>query len=380
MAGLALLALRGLARSESGDYAAPEASFAAEAIRLGIAGILFGVLPVIAANRSVTYPGYSHYGLPASMAAAILAAGLLSLLGTRRARLAATAVLVGMACMTHFSLAQNELAEQRSIARFWQQMAWRVPGLADGTTLAVRYADLEYGDDRAVVWGPANLIYDPGRDAARTPDGSILYGISAAFLDTPTLNEIAAQRSKYEVLRRGHVLEIQYSKLLVVSQPAARACVHVIDPRWPELSTADTPTIRWLASYSHFGQVIQAEASPAPPELLFGAEPLHDWCYYYEKAELARESGDWPAIVGLYASAAGLGLGPSDLIELMPFLQAFAALNNPDAFKVVARQINVEPYYRLQACRNLGAMPGAGYTLPGDMLALVDEIFCGGGP
>lgn len=32
---------------------------------------------------------------------------------------------------------------------------------------------------------------------------------------------------------------------------------------------------------------------------IFGPEPAHDWCYYYQKGDLARQTQDWEQVVDL---------------------------------------------------------------------------------
>ena len=48
-------------------------------------------------------------------------------------------------------------------------------------------------------------------------------------------------------------------------------------------------------------ELILTDANPpaAPPASLFDPEPEHDWCYYFEKAELARQRGDWQEVTRL---------------------------------------------------------------------------------
>jgi hypothetical protein len=64
--------------------------------------------------------------------------------------------------------------------------------------------------------------------------------------------------------------------------------------------------------------------TPAMPKDLFGKEPLHTWCYFYEKAELARQAGDWLQVAKLGDKAIGQGYAPSDPYEWLPFIEAYA--------------------------------------------------------
>ena len=61
---------------------------------------------------------------------------------------------------------------------------------------------------------------------------------------------------------------------------------------------------------------------------IFGREPNHTWCYYYEKAELAAQYDDWPTIAGLWREATQRGLRAANGIELLPFISASARLDD----------------------------------------------------
>ncbi len=79
---------------------------------------------------------------------------------------------------------------------------------------------------------------------------------------------------------------------------------------------------------------------PALDETLFGAEPAHGWCYFYTKAELARQQSDWEGVVKLYNQAQKNGFNASMPVENFPFIEAFALTNDMDmAIKLTERTI-----------------------------------------
>ena len=41
---------------------------------------------------------------------------------------------------------------------------------------------------------------------------------------------------------------------------------------------------------------------------MFGSEPPHLWCYYFEKADLARQLQDWQSVLQLEKQARARGL------------------------------------------------------------------------
>jgi hypothetical protein len=71
-----------------------------------------------------------------------------------------------------------------------------------------------------------------------------------------------------------------------------------------------------------------------------------------------------------------LGLHPNDQIEWMPFLQAYAFLDDTKEVKDLSKRINTENYYKHQACQILTDRNETGSTLSSEMDAQVRELFC----
>ncbi len=345
-----------------------------QAIWLGAAGLMVGILPVVVANREITFPNFSHYALPASLGFALLAAGLASLLADPGVRGVALGTAVLVCALTHQGLGANAAGEEKIISAFWAQMAWRAPSLAPGTTLLAYYPNLDYGDDTDIVWGPADYIYYAGPQTSlplRAP-------LSALTVDNQSINDILLGHDSQESPYRAHTMTLNYDHVLILSQPAADACVHVIDGRWPVLSVGDDPALQLLAPSSRIEGVNPAVDPAIPPAFLFGPEPQHGWCYYFERASLASQQGSWSEVEALGVEAGKLGLHPNDQVEWMPFLQAAAFLGDTQQVKAISTRINTEKLYRQEACQNLAAMAKYGYPLSADMQAYVDGLFCGG--
>ena len=80
---------------------------------------------------------------------------------------------------------------------------------------------------------------------------------------------------------------------------------------------------------------ILATSETMPPAQIFGSEPARTWCYYYEKAELAAQYGDWPTAVVLWRDAASRRLRAANSIELLPFIAASARLDDWEQAKTL---------------------------------------------
>ena len=83
---------------ESNFDASLSQSWQVEAIWVGLASVFAGALPVVMANRYVTFGGFSHYALPASLASVMAVVGVLFLVRSRNVRLGMASVLVLFGC------------------------------------------------------------------------------------------------------------------------------------------------------------------------------------------------------------------------------------------------------------------------------------------
>lgn len=350
-------------------------SWQMELIWVGLLGTLAGVLPVVLANRVVTFERISQYTLPASMAGVIFLAGLVYSVFPKRTRDILLASILGLAVLSHHGVAAQAVTEEKTISDFWWQVVWRAPGIKPGTTLVAIYPGIVYGDGNDVVWGPANFIYAP-QPQGRSPVHVLIAG---SRLESDSILDIINGTHDFEqtdLIIKNTTITYNYKNLLILSQPSESACVHAIDPRWRELSLLDQPFLHAALQNSKIENIDPDGHAPAPLTYAFGKELPHEWCYYYQKADLARQQGDWPQMAQLGDEAQKLGLHPNDQMEWMPFLQAYALLDDLKQVRAIAKRINTESFYQDQACQNLDALAMHGYPLSAEMQNKVDELFC----
>jgi hypothetical protein len=357
-----------------------------DAIWIGSIGVIAGLFPVIVANRLVLFGAYSHYALPASLAAAVLVGGVIYSITSRYVRAGLVAVLVLLAVLNHASVSAGVLNEEQIIANFWHQVAWRAPVIKEGTTLNVSYPNVNYGEDYDAVQGPANFIYYPGPDKT-LPVIYPLYGISQYFW---TAKEILSG-AKYDTGYRTHIGVVDPGNLLVISQPNTYACVHVINPKYAWYSYNDPDSILVTGSYSKIDNIQTGNESPYLDPVIFGPEPAHEWCYFFEKAELAVQNEDWNTVLSLADEAETRNLHPNERLEWMPFLQAFAVSGDDEKFFDTMQKITsvtatrtiasydapkINEYNRHQACNVLGSMQQAGQEFSSHIQDLINDTAC----
>jgi len=168
----------------------------------------------------------------------------------------------------------------------------------------------------------------------------------------------------------------KYKNILLLTQPTANSCVHAIDNRWPENSVNDSTFVLASSINSRIENIRPGGVTPIPPKSVFRTEPSHEWCYYYQKADLARQNGNWQEIAKIEQEATKLQLSPRDAIEWMPFLQAYSVLGDVDKVGKIAKTIKKEDFYTQQSCQNMRSFQQQGHTLQPEMLTLIDTLFC----
>jgi hypothetical protein len=339
-------------------------------IWIGLLSILCALLPVHLGNRHILFASFSRFTLTASLGAALVFAGLWSWLPSLRLKFWLPAALVGIAVTVHTANTLGFVENWQLVKDFWWQVSWRAPQISPGTNLVASYAGYGIAEDY-FIWGPASLIYYPKlefQSPTRLP-------ITAATLDKSNLQLVLAGR-KQERERRSILSEADFANSLVLSMPTESSCVHILDGRSPELSSQDRAEILLVAPFSRLERIEVLGDSPAPPQAVFGTEPAHGWCYYYQKASLARQRGDWQEVARLGDEAQGQGFRPVDWVEWMPFVEAYAYTGQPEKVSQLAPILMDDPYLRFQTCRLVerDGRDEAGIFLQGHQLLL--ETFC----
>jgi hypothetical protein len=289
---------------------------------------------------------YKAYALHPSAGAIIILLGvfLMIKLPFRKVGLIA---LLGFSVMTQSLNGQAWGGYWESQKNFWWQLSWRAPDIQD-ETLVMSYLpnSFPFHEDYE-IWGPLNLIY------RQLPLSSP--AIQAQILNQETV-ALVIDGSLQERNVRDIYLPRFYSNLLLLGQPNESSCLHVIDGTLPIYSVNERPLVEQVAAFSNINYIDPYAASPTPPEEIFGQEPEHGWCYYYQKASLARQTGDWDSIAELYKTSVAAGLTPNDASEYFVFIEGLVNTNNIQEAETIANdQIKINAALKYSLCKTLAA-------------------------
>jgi len=308
---------------------------------LGGYALLVGGWPFWATHLPIelVYP-WDRFTLPMMLGASLLVVGLLELLGNRRLlKLILLSALIGLAVGFQFQHSNTYRRDWNTQAQFFWQMAWRAPAIQPGTLLISSELPFEYFSDNSLA-APLNWLYAP-EHASRSMD-YMFFSIEARLgLSLPALQTGLPIEQDY---RSASFTGNTSQALVLYYQPPG--CVKFLDPVADSALPQKPKYISDAMPLSNLNTIQAETANPArPPEHIFGPEPAHGWCYYFEKAELARQFGEWQEIGSLAEQAFALDetLSPVKALELLPYIEAFAHLDQWE----LAQEHSLEAY-RLQ--------------------------------
>jgi hypothetical protein len=219
---------------------------------------------------------------------AILAAFIYAL--TKKTRAFANilfCLLISTAVGCHF---ENEMSYKRDWEdmkdMFWQ-MSWRMPELKSGTTILGSDIGLDYYSDNSLT-APLNLMYAPD-SKSHALDYVFYYSEVRVGTRLYSLDKDQKIHQPYRSFSftgsTNQVVAVKYN---------SPACLQVMDRVYansislPNLSDMQVKELR-LTDLS----LIEPDPANQPLAAIFDSEPAVDWCYYFEKADLARQLGDY---------------------------------------------------------------------------------------
>jgi hypothetical protein len=314
-------------RPKPGEAAQPRPAerWAWQAIGLGVYAFLAGGWTIWVTNLHIEllFP-WDRFTLITMLGTALLIAGLIGLAEARLKRLGwlALAVLALLAAVSaglqfqHRLVYRQEWLAQRN---FLWQLAWRIPDLEPGTVLLTSELPFVYYSDNSLT-APINWMYAPENRSETIP--YLLYDVEARLgLDLPAIEPGQPVEMRY----RAVTFEGSTSQAVVVFYDPPR-CVKVIDPQVDRFLPVKPLYIREMVPLSQPALIRTGSPDSALPEHILGAEPPRGWCYYFEKAELYGQSGDWQQAKQMADKALKLTKHFTDknVSELFPFIEAYA--------------------------------------------------------
>ncbi len=299
----------------------PERSASRSAILVGLWAALVGGVPfyLVKLFPKLDYNG-DRFSLPFMLGACLVLAGLIGLLPGRSLwKWLVLSLIVSLSAGYQVTVANTYRRDWAFQQAFFWQMTWRMPGLEPGTTLLVNDLPLTYFSDNTLT-APLNWIYAPDNHTQHMD--YMLY-----FVSVRLGRGLAA-------LQPGLPIEQDYlaasfsgtTSQAVAIQYDPPGCLRVLEPDIDPGNRLLPEMMRDAAGISQTAPIQSAGA--VLPLSLYGDGPTHGWCYYFEKADLARQQGDWQKVVKLGEQAFSTGDYPNDPLERFVFIEGYAHSGN----------------------------------------------------
>lgn len=319
---------------------------------LGALLMLFGPAPAWSTGRMVTEGAFSdRLALPAMLGASLLLAGLAGwLLRTRLQQIVLISLLVGLAAGSNLRQANEFRWTRISQNRLFWQLYWRAPYILPGTALLADGEILPKMGLRSTSYA-INLIYPPNRGTPRL--NYWFFSLGREF--SHQMPELLAGLP-FNVHARQFTFEgSSQDSLVLYYQPEEADCLRVLTPQ--DAADPDLPAVSKQAlPLVNLGRIDPVPRGHRPSEDIYGAEPPRGWCYLFQKADLARQLGDWPAVAALgdQARAQGYSLENSQSNtpqEWVPFIEGYARAGRwQEAAQISADAAALDPQMAPHLC------------------------------
>jgi len=300
------------------------------ALLTGIATFFFGLLPIYVAGyfpSNNSEPSSGRFILGSLPGIALLIVLMIVFFIPEKKRQALFFALLTGLMLAWQLQAGNEFRRQWAAqADFYRELLWRAPSLSRDTAVLVG------PDALPVLRGSAftlNMVYEQ----APTSQGQLAYwifdaGNSAIRENSPaSANGVELQDGRYSTVFSGN----SQDAIAVDFHQNGSQCLWIINPD----QGLYTP------QGNAFGRVSDDPVKKYQIiEELYGNVKSPAWCYFFEKADLARQMGKWESIPALWDQAEKLDIKPANGPEYLPFIEAYARLNDWEKAFALTRRSN----------------------------------------
>jgi len=264
---------------------------------------------------SLEWPA-SRFTLPFLFGVSLIFGGVIALIPWERARIVLLVALVSLAAGKQYLNSRDYLQDWVTQKELFWQMTWRAPGIQPNTIVLLNEGTLKYYADNS-LGGALNWIYAPDNHTRR-----IDYVL---FYPRTRLRNVLPQLEKgipveYDYLA-GQFYGNTSQTLAMYYQPPG--CLRILDDDIERVNRMipETSLLRFSARISSPSLILNEPRAQMPE--VYGPEPEHDFCYYFEKADLARQFKDWGAVVKFAGMALSLE-HPYEPAEQMVFIEGYA--------------------------------------------------------
>ena len=350
---------------ETGEEDVPNGSSLLSVFIVGLFSFVLGTLPIWAIGRSLSMGNWSdRFSLAPMIGATMVVTALVIWLVRLDRQKIVLALLLVFSIATQAWSANTYRQDWDTQLDYYWQLYWRAPALQTNTAIF----SFEQPSPFVTPWSDAgfaiNVLYH-----YESTDGSLPY-----WFVNPESDTYFQADNRFKNPVRNLVFDGNTSDAIAVLHQTSNSCLRILDEVYlydPLLHEGHDK----LIPISNLSRIIPDPAPVLPNSDIFGPEPEHTWCYFFQKADLARQIQDWDQILGLYADAQQMGFSPKYGAEYIPFIEAYAQTGNwATAYDLTIAAQKLTSQHKRIMCANwirLGKLPAADMKIVNQ----VDEVF-----
>lgn len=341
-------------------------------IILGSAMIILGAIPGWLIGRQVSdLSGIwnDRFGMASMAGAGLLVVALTEkVFNSRRWQLIFLAILVGLASGWQIRNLNDYRWSWTMQKRFYNQLLWRVPNLQPDT-LILSERELFSKVGVYPTSFAINTIYPQSRKTNQ---------VDYWFL---TITKYFG--NDMESFRKGMPVDAGHwqayfsgnsTDAIVIDYPTDSShCLWVLSPE-DEDNPFISDTTRVSLTVSNTSRIVNFSPSEPSSWDTIGPELPKNWCYYYEKAELARQFKDWEGVITVWEQAADFQDEVNNGVELRPFIDGFIHVDEFQKAAELTQRAKIESYGMKQYLCTIWEDGLAGKELESSHVILINEI------
>jgi hypothetical protein len=286
----------------------------------GFFAFLFSAVPIWLTSRQLSGTGRwdDRFSLGAMLGSGVMTLALIIWLVRTRWHNAVMGFLLAVSITTQVLIVNKYRQEWGVQSAYYWQLAWRVPALRPQTAIfSLEQPSISVpGYDASFA---LNVLFN-----GSVSEGAVPYWF---FTNDRFLNFAFVPGKQISYKDRNLRFAGNTSDAIAIIHQGGDRCLQVLDaPYAAEPFYAQGQ--QQLVAVSNVTRILADGAASAPDPGIFGPEPAHNWCYYFEKADLARQKQDWQSVLMLDRQARAAGFKPGFGPEYLPFIQAHAETGN----------------------------------------------------
>jgi len=309
------------------------------ALILGSFLVLLGPIPGWLTNQFISTKNplwSSRFGLASMIGASILIVAILEfLISNRKYRTIIYCSLIGLSVSWHFLNANDFRWAWQTQANFYDQLKIRAPNIKPNTAI-LSDSELfprmgEYPTAFAL-----NSLYSKQTDS-RDLD-YWFFGLYRGFNEER--DELIEGITLTDAQFSSNFSSNSLDSLVLYYKPELNRCLWILSPEYGQVY--ELPEIsREVSEISSLDRiVVDLSGASSRSEQIFGKLDTDNWCYYFQKADLAKQNKDWAGVVNLWNDAVNNKYKPGNGVEYLPFIEGFAMMDDWDKAESLTKRAN----------------------------------------